>query len=131
MRMRIVCPEHEAYAGEAAFVVLPCPDGELGVLPGHASEICTIAAGYVRVSDRAMGTVDHRFVVSGGYAQITADEVIVLAERACDVEGIDHEAVRAARGVFEDKLSNLSEDDAHRAYLYNEIAWCELQLGTA
>ena len=26
------------------------------------------------------------------------------------------------------KSHNLSEDDARRAYLYNEIAWCKLKL---
>lgn len=31
----------------------------------HSSEICTIDRGYVRVSDKAMGTVDHTFAVAG------------------------------------------------------------------
>ena len=130
MRIRIVCPESSAYEGDAAFVVLPSLGGELGVLPGHASEICSVEAGRVRVSDTAMGTVDHVFVVSGGYAQITGDEVIILAERAADTAAIDVDAVRASLAGFEDELSNLSKDDAHRAYLYNEIQWCKLQLAS-
>ena len=52
MHVRIVCPEHSAYEGEAAFVALPSTDGELGILPRHASEICTIKSGYVRVCDQ-------------------------------------------------------------------------------
>ena len=98
MRIRIVCPVSCAYEGDAAFVSIPSTDGEFGVLPAHSSEICTIDRGYVRVSDKAMGTVDHTFAVAGGYAQV------------------------------EEKLGNLSEDDARRAYLYNEIAWCKLKL---
>ena len=42
MHIRIVCPEHNAYEAEAAFVSVPASDGELGVLPRHASEIATI-----------------------------------------------------------------------------------------
>ena len=59
MRIRIVCPVSCAYEGDAAFVSIPSTDGEFGVLPAHSSEICTIDRGYVRVSDKAMGTVDH------------------------------------------------------------------------
>ncbi len=114
--------------GDAAFVSIPSTDGEFGVLPAHSSEICTIDRGYVRVSDKAMGTVDHTFAVAGGYAQVADDVVTVLAERACDLATVDADKLKADIQGFEEKLGNLSEDDARRAYLYNEIAWCKLKL---
>lgn len=120
MRIRIVCPVSCAYEGDAAFVSIPSTDGEFGVLPAHSSEICTIDRGYVRVSDKAMGTVDHTFAVAGGYAQVADDVVTVLAERACDLATVDADKVKADIQGFEEKLGNLSEDDARRAYLYNE-----------
>ena len=128
MLIRIVCPEHCAYEGEASFAVVPSTDGECGILPKHANEICTITDGYVRVCDKEMGTVDHTFAVGGGYAQIADDTVIVLAERACDLADVDAEKVKVELQGFEDNLRNLSKDDARRAYLYNEIAWCKLLL---
>ena len=82
----------------------------------------------MRVCDKEMGTVDHTFAVGGGYAQIADDTVIVLAERACDLADVDAEKVKVELQGFEDNLRNLSEDDARRAYLYNEIAWCKLLL---
>ena len=100
MRIRIVCPVSCAYEGDAAFVSIPSTDGEFGVLPAHSSEICTIDRGYVRVS----------------------------AERACDLATVDADKLKADIQGFEEKLGNLSEDDARRAYLYNEIAWCKLKL---
>ena len=69
MRVRIVCPEHNAYEGEAVFVALPTTDGELGVAPLHASEICSVASGYVRLCDERMGEVTRTFAVDGGYAE--------------------------------------------------------------
>ena len=117
MRIHIVCPGSGTYEGDAAFVSIPSTDGEFGVLPAHSSEICTIDRGYVRVSDKAMGTGDHTFAVAGGYA-----------ERACDLETVDADKLKADIQGFEEKLGNLSEDDARRAYLYNEIAWCKLKL---
>ena len=128
MRIRIVCPEHDAYEGAAAFIALPASDGEVGILPDHASEICTIDAGYVRICDARMGEVSHRFAVSGGYAEITGDEVVILAERAEDLAAVDEADVRASLADFEDQLSCAPEDDARRAYLYNEIAWRKLLL---
>ena len=95
MRIRIVCPVSLAYEGDAAFVSIPSTDGEFGVLPAHSSEICTIDRGYVRVSDKAMGTVDHTFAVAGGYAQVADDVVTVLAERACDLATVDADKVKA------------------------------------
>ena len=128
MRLRIVCPEHDAFNGEVAYVTIPSTDGLLGVAARHASEICTIDEGYVRVCLERMCTVDHTFAVGTGYAQITGDEVVILAERAQDLADIDREKLQARIQGFEDTLRNLSEDDAHRSYLYNEIAWCKLLL---
>lgn len=69
-----------------------------------------------------------RLAVAGGYAQVADDVVTVLAERACDLATVDADKVKADIQGFEEKLGNLSEDDARRAYLYNEIAWCKLKL---
>lgn len=129
MRVRIVCPEENAFDGEAAFVSLPSTDGMLGVAPRHANEICTLDAGRVRICFNAIGDVDKTIVVGSGYAQITGDEVVILSERAQDLAAVDREKVQADIQGFEDTLGNLSADDAQRSYLYNEIAWCKLLLG--
>lgn len=126
MHVRIVCPEHYAYEGEAAFVALPSADGELGVAPHHASEICSVSAGYVRICDEHMGSVSHTFAVDGGYAEITDEEVVILAERAADLAAVPQSEIEERLRGFEEQLGNLSADDARRAYLYNEIAWCKL-----
>ena len=128
MQVRVVCPEECVYEREAAFVDVPSTDGRFGILPRHASEICTIEPGYVRISDEHMGTIDHTIAVVDGYVQVADNQVIILTERAADMGKVDQEDVRAKLAGFEDQLRNMSEDDAHRAYLYNEIAWCKLLL---
>ena len=128
MNLRIVCPGSCAFDGTVAFVTVPTTDGEMGIAPLHASEISTIGPGYVRVCDERMGQVDHTLAVSGGYVEIAGDKIIVLANRARDLATVDREEVQAQIQGFEDQLSVLSENDAHRAYLYNEIAWCKLLL---
>ena len=42
MQLRIVCPEECVYEGAVAYVAVPSTVGEFGILPHHASEICTI-----------------------------------------------------------------------------------------
>ncbi len=128
MQLRIVCPEECVFDGPVAYVAVPSTDGDFGILSKHASEICTIEHGYIRVSDQHIGTVDHVIAVTEGYVQVANDQIIVLAERAVDMENVDKDEVRARQAGFEDGLRNLSEDDARRAYLYNEIAWCKLLL---
>lgn len=128
MQVRIVCPEECVFEGEAVYVGVPSTDGQFGIMARHSSEICTIESGYVRIADEHMGKIDHVIAVGDGYVQVANDEVIILAERARDLEDVDEEATRAKIAGFEDQLRNLSEDDARRAYLYNEIAWCKLQL---
>ena len=119
MQLRIVCPEECVYEGAVAYVAVPSTVGEFGILPHHASEICTIDGGHI---------VDHVFAVTDGYVQVANDEVIVLAERAIDTEKVDVDEVNARLAGFEDQLGNMAEGDARRAYLYNEIAWCKLLL---
>lgn len=128
MQLRIVCPEECVFEGPVAYVAVPTTVGEFGILPRHASEVCTIDGGRVRVSEQKMGVTDRVFAVTEGYVQVANDEVIILAERAVDLERVDSDDVAARLADFEDQLGKMSENDARRAYLYNEIAWCKLLL---
>lgn len=128
MQLRIVCPEECVFEGPVAYVAVPTTVGEFGILPRHASEVCTIDGGHVRVSEQKMGVTDRVFAVTEGYVQVANDEVIVLVERAIDLEKVDSDDVAASLADFEDQLGKMSENDARRAYLYNEIAWCKLLL---
>lgn len=128
MQLRIVCPEECVFEGPVAYVAVPTTVGEFGILPRHASEVCTIDGGRVCVSEQKMGVTDRVFAVTEGYVQVANDEVIVLVERAIDLEKVDSDDVAARLADFEDQLGKMSENDARRAYLYNEIAWCKLLL---
>ena len=128
MKLRIVCPENCAFDGDCGFVVVPTTTGELGILSSHACEISTTARGYVRVSDAIGQEPSHVIAVESGYVQIADDTIIILVERALDMAELKRNEVEAKRSEFEEQLQNLSQDDAHRAYIYNEIAWCNLLL---
>jgi F-type H+-transporting ATPase subunit epsilon len=67
-------------------------------------------------------------VVTGGYAQICDNKVIVLANDALAVSDIDVAAVREGLADVEGKLASLKDGDAELTYYKSQKAWYELQL---
>ena len=126
---QIVRPDKLLYEGDASKLVLVGRSGEIGVLPGHAEEICALGSGVMRLSatDEAGGG-EKRVVISGGYAEITGARVIVLADHARDVDDIDVDVVNETREKAEQALAELPADSGRRAYHEAKIAWCDLLL---
>jgi len=79
MQFDLVSPERELASMEATSVQIPGADGDMTVMADHAPTITTLRPGMLRV-DAAGST--HEFVVTGGFAEIGAQGVSVLAERA-------------------------------------------------
>jgi F-type H+-transporting ATPase subunit epsilon len=94
LELQIVTPERLVLAEPVEEVVLPGSEGYLGVLPGHTPLLTGLGVGQIEY--RQSGT--RRFLaVSGGYAEVLRDRVIVLAETAERPEEIDPERARHAR----------------------------------
>lgn len=75
----LVSPERRLASVQAREVQIPGADGDMTAMPDHAPTITTLRPGVLRVV-HAGGTDD--YVVSGGFAEITAATVSVLAEQA-------------------------------------------------
>ena len=126
---QFVRPDRLLYEGEVASLVLVTPTGELGVWPGHAPEICALGNGVVRLHRLpADGGQTVTVIISGGYAEITPDQVIILASHARRADDIDPEVVRATREKAVGSRDALPADDNRRAYYVDKIAWCDLLL---
>ena len=126
---QFVRPDRLLYEGPVASVILVTVSGELGVWPGHAPEICALGDGVVRLNLREEdggGTVG--VIISGGYAQVDTQGVIVLADHARRTDDIDPDVVRDTREEAFDKLDEYPEGDHRRAYYENKIKWCNLLL---
>lgn len=76
----LVSPERLLLSEEALMVTIPGSEGEMGVMAGHESLITTLNPGIIDVR-LAPGQHD-RFYVTGGFAEVTATKVTVLAEDA-------------------------------------------------
>ena len=132
LNVQFVRPDRALFEGPVASLVLVTYAGELGVYPGHAAEIVALGDGVVRMKlleSEAGGERD--VVVSGGYAEIDNDQVIVLADHARRTDDIDVETVRRTRDKAIDKLDACEDGDHRRAYYENKINWCNLLLKQA
>ena len=132
LNVQFVRPDRALFEGPVASLVLVTYAGELGVYPGHAAEIVALGDGVVRMKLlESEGGVERDVVVSGGYAEIDNDQVIVLADHARRTDDIDVETVRRTRDKAIDKLDACEDGDHRRAYYENKINWCNLLLKQA
>jgi len=83
LQFDLVSPERRLASVQASEVQIPGADGDLTAMEGHAPTITTLRPGVLKAIS-AEGTKS--YVVTGGFAEISATGVSVLAERAVPVE---------------------------------------------
>lgn len=78
----LVAPEREVFAGLVDQVDAPGVEGDFGVLPAHAPLMTALREGAVTVFDGGRRRV---FEVKGGFADVNAQGLTILAEEATEV----------------------------------------------
>lgn len=128
----IVTPVKTVFSSEATYVGLPGEMGSFGVMQRHEPLVSALKPGAVSVTVAGEGkTTKVNFVVSGGYAEIADNKVIVLANDAQTVSEIDVAAVKAELAKVDQVIAGLKEGDSSAAYYKSQKAWFELQLKVA
>ena len=79
LQFDLVSPERRLASVEATEVQIPGADGDMTAMADHAPTITTLRPGVLTVTHKGGSDA---YVVSGGFAEITADGVSVLAEQA-------------------------------------------------
>lgn len=101
LNVRVVSPDKIVFEGEAASIVAPAWDGQVGILPGHAPMLALIGSGVLSV-DRPGGGSDS-FHVAGGVLKVERDTVTLLTEYAGDEPSPE---VAAAAVVFAEDVAD-------------------------
>jgi F-type H+-transporting ATPase subunit epsilon len=107
MLFELATPTRMLVTAEVDEVVAPGVEGYFGVLPGHAAFLTMLRPGEVTYRS---GQTEHRVVVTGGFAEVRAERVIILAENAERPEEIDRERAERARQRAEMRLQGKSPD---------------------
>lgn len=111
MQFDLVSPERSLASLQVREVQIPGADGDMTAMPDHAPTITTLRPGILRI-DGPEGTAE--YLVSGGFAEITADSLSVLAEKAMPVGEVTREEldkmVQEARAKVEAAKSTAQAD---------------------
>ena len=86
-QLELVTPARIMVQKAASMVVAPGVEGFFGVLPRHAPLLADLDRGIVEVYEN--GKVVNRYMIDGGLADVTPEAVIILAERAEDLDTVD------------------------------------------
>ena len=108
VNFRLVMPERELLATEADMVVVPGSEGDFGVLHGHAPLISTVRPGVLEVLQG--NKVEHRFIVVGGFAEVTPERCTVLADEAVPFEEVTAEQLAERERAAERDITDAGND---------------------
>lgn len=108
-QFEIVSPEKKLISEPASYVSIPGSEGALGVLPNHAALISTLKAGIVELTPSNDENKKKRIFVAGGFADISAANVTILAEEAVPVEELDRTSLEEQLKLLEEDLSATTE----------------------
>ncbi len=100
-------------------VVVPGSEGDFGVLHGHAPLISTVRPGVLEVIQD--NKVERRFMVVGGFAEVTSERCTVLADEAVPFEEVTPEQLAERERTAERELAD-AETDAEKAVAAKELA---------
>lgn len=108
----IVTPFGSVFSEEVDMVIAPGREGEFGILPGHIPFVTTLKIGALKY--KKDNTTSQVFINSG-FCETEPGKVIILADSAELMEGIDSERAEAARQRAEERLKGESDVDFIRA----------------
>ncbi len=86
IKIELVTPSKMLFSDSAEMVIIPGSEGVFGVLPRHAATLANLQRGTIDVYNN--GSVTRRFLIDGGVADVLPERVIVLAERAVDLDAV-------------------------------------------
>ena len=97
-----VSPEASIVSSEVEMVLIPGIDGDAGILPNHSPFMTTLRQGIVEVTFEE-GNVK-KYLVEGGFADITQDKMTILAENSLNLSDSDSNTLKNEIEIINEKL---------------------------
>jgi F-type H+-transporting ATPase subunit epsilon len=112
LTVRVIAPDRTVWDEQAEEVILPSITGQLGILTGHAPLLTALDTGVMRVRLKNKWTP---IAVMGGFAEVEANEVIILVNGAERGDSINLEAARTAYTQAKADLESAETGDSKKA----------------
>ena len=127
--LEIVTPARQVVREAVTEAQIPVLGGYIGVLPGHTPLVAEMGVGELSYH---VGNRVHCCTAIGGFVEVLADRVIVLADCAERAEEIDVARAQNARDRAQKRLANPNDPnvDWKRAQAAQERAQVRLQVAT-
>jgi F-type H+-transporting ATPase subunit epsilon len=110
LHFELVSPARLLFSGDVASVQIPGTEGEMTILPMHAPVLSTLKPGVVTVTKD--GGATEKMFVRGGFAEVNASGLTVLAETAIPLADLDGAAIAAQIKNAEDDVADAKTDGA-------------------
>jgi len=126
--LEIVTPARQVLREQVSEAQIPVLGGYIGVLPGHTPLLAELG----------IGELSHQFgnriffcTAIGGFVEVLADRVIVLAERAERAEEIDVPRAQASRDRALKRMATLNDPNMDWKRVEASLARAEARLQVA
>ena len=101
IKFELVSPERKVAFGEADSVLVPGFEGDFTVLANHAAYLSSLRAGIVAIFSSGETT---EYFVQNGFAEISDQGLIILAEKALKKSEINIESIKDEISSLEKKI---------------------------
>ena len=105
IKLEIVTAERAVFSDDVDIVIAPGSEGQLGILPHHAPFMTSLSPG--ELVARKSGN-EFALAIGGGFMEVRADRVIVLADAAERAEEIDILRAEQAKKRAQERLAHPS-----------------------
>lgn len=127
VHLDIITAERTVFQGEVDQINVPTKDGRIGVLPRHTNLLTVLDVGVLDVIQQGMHL---EFALSGGFMEVLADRVTILADTVERADEIDEARAERARKRAEERLQAqqserdmaLAEAELRRAMVRLQVA---------
>lgn len=100
--LKIIASDRIFYEGRCKQLVLPAPDGEVGILAGHENMVIAVTVGDAKMEIEPGNWVD--LAVGAGFAEVVNNRVTVLVDTAERPEEIDVRRAKEARERAQEQM---------------------------
>jgi F-type H+-transporting ATPase subunit epsilon len=110
LHFELVSPARLLFSGDVASVQIPGAEGEMTILAGHAPVLSTLKPGVVTVTKD--GGATEKLFVRGGFVEVNAAGLTVLAETAIPLADLDQAALAKQIKDAEEDVADAKSDAA-------------------
>lgn len=127
VRCVVVTPETTVLEADAAHVVIPAFDGEVGIYPNRSALVARLGPGALRLVD---GSSSRKYYIDGGFGQVRDNVVTILTPRARAVEELDADALHRQLDAINAEVATTPETQANKSARLTRVR-AQLHLATS